>query len=96
MSKATDPKEPFEAPVGKQDRKKREKVKKVRVHIYVSEDSLDKIDNKAEELGLDRSPCIQMLLNVGLNHLESSNDGVFNTGKRVNEPVFHTTPSAGK
>jgi hypothetical protein len=42
------------------------KVKKGRVHIYISEDSLIKIDNKAKELGLDRSPCIQLLINIAL------------------------------
>ena len=66
-----DAKEPFEAPVGKKERKKREKVVKERVHIYISEESIGRIDQKAEELGLDRSPCIQMLVNYALNNLQT-------------------------
>lgn len=62
-------KDPNDLPVGKKERKKREKVAKERVHIYISEDSLGRIDTKATELGLDRSPCIQMLINIGLNSL---------------------------
>ena len=66
-------KDPNDLPVGKRERKKREKVAKERVHIYISEDSLGRIDQKADELGLDRSPCIQMLINIGLNNLSGSN-----------------------
>lgn len=46
---------------------KKKKVLKGRIHIYISDETLDRIDEKADELGLDRSPCIQMLLNVALN-----------------------------
>lgn len=47
---------------------KKKKVLKGRVHIYISDETLVKIDEKADELGLDRSPCIQMLLNIALNN----------------------------
>ena len=69
MSNDTEVKGPFDKPVGK--RKKREKVVKERVHIYISEGSLERIDTKAKELGLDRSPCIQMLINYALNNLKT-------------------------
>jgi len=64
--------EPFEAPIGRKDRKKRsEKVIKERLHIYISGECIGRIDLKAEELGLDRSPCIQMLLNYALNNIKT-------------------------
>jgi hypothetical protein len=66
------PKEPFEAPV-KKSRKKREKVKRERIHIYITVDSIDKIDEKADKFGMDRSPCVQMLLNYALANLKSPN-----------------------
>ena len=64
--------EPFEAPLGRKDQKKRsEKVVKERLHIYISEKCIGRIDQKAEELGLDRSPCIQMLLDYALNNMKT-------------------------
>lgn len=66
-----DAREPFEAPVGKKERKTRERVVKERLHIYVSNVCIKRVDEKAEELGLDRSPCIQMLLNYALNNLQT-------------------------
>ena len=62
---ANDAKEPFEAPAVKV---KREKVAKERLHIYITEDSIQRVDEKAHELGLDRSPCIQVLINYALNN----------------------------
>ena len=59
--------EPFDAPLGKKERKKRDKIPKERVHIYLTTDSLDRVDEKAKDLGLDRSPCIQVMLNFALN-----------------------------
>ncbi len=80
MGNDTEPKEIYDAPVGKSERKKRDKVKKERIHIYITSDSIERIDVYAEELGLDRSPCIQMLLNTSLKDLESSKD-IQNNGK---------------
>ena len=71
MMSGNDAKEPFEAPVGKKERKTRERVVKERLHIYVSDVCIKRVDEKAEELGLDRSPCIQMLLNYALNNLQT-------------------------
>lgn len=63
---------PFEAPTNKKkERKTRERIVKGRIHIYISEECLDRVDSKAAELGLDRSPCIQMLLNYALNNLKT-------------------------
>lgn len=64
-------KDPNDLPVGKKKRK-RVKVAKERVHIYISNDSLTRIDEKAKELGLDRSPCIQVLINFALNNLKTT------------------------
>jgi hypothetical protein len=63
---------PFEAPIDKKKaRKTRERIVKGRIHIYISEECLNRVDDKSEELGLDRSPCIQMLLNFALNNLQT-------------------------
>lgn len=59
-------KEPFDSPVDKKERKTRRKIKKERLHIYVSEETRDSIDQKAEQIGYSRSVCIQMLINYAL------------------------------
>jgi len=61
---------PFDAPDSK-IKEKRIKVPKLRIHIYISEGCLDRVDEKAAELGMDdRSPCVQFLLNYALNALK--------------------------
>jgi len=50
---------------------KKVRKKKQRIHIYIHEDAIAGVDQKAEELGLDRSPCIQLLIRIGLNNLQS-------------------------
>lgn len=85
---SNDAREPFEAPVGKKERKTRERVVKERLHIYISEDSINRVDKKAEELGLDRSPCIQMLLNYALNNLQT-------IPKLGSPPSPHEQPTTG-
>ena len=74
MGSDKQPKEPFEAPVAKEKKKKREKVKKERIHVYLSQDCIDKIDEKAAEIGLDRSPCIQMLCHTALKKMNNKNE----------------------
>lgn len=69
-----EPREPFDSPLDKKDIAKMDKVKKEkkeRIHIYISTGSIERVDEKALELGLDRSPCIQMLINTALNSLNS-------------------------
>jgi hypothetical protein len=61
-------KEPFDAPIDKKERKPRRKIKKERLHIYVSEETRDSIDEKAEQIGYSRSVCIQMLITYALNN----------------------------
>lgn len=62
---------PFDAPDSKKE--KRIKTPKLRIHIYISEGCLERIDEKAEELGIDdRSPCVQFLLNYALNILKNN------------------------
>lgn len=75
-SSGNEPREPFDSPLDKKDIAKMDKVKKEkkeRIHIYISSGSIKKVDEKALELGLDRSPCIQMLINTALNSLDSLN-----------------------
>jgi|694.fasta_scaffold03012_15 hypothetical protein len=83
MIKMSDePKEPFEAPAIK-TRKKRDKVKKARIHIYISNDCINQVDAKGAEFGLDRSPCIQMLINFALLNMKTSNFGQYSTQKQM-------------
>ena len=56
----------------KKEVKKRE-VKK-RVHIYLTEKSLKLIDSKARKFGLDRSPFIQLILNLASLQLTMPNN----------------------
>lgn len=44
-----------------------DRVAKERIHIYLREDDITRVEQKAKELGLDRSPCIQLLINTALN-----------------------------
>jgi hypothetical protein len=62
---------PFEAPE-KKAKKKRLKQNKQRLHIYLSEECINRIDMKSSEFDLDRSPCIQMLLNYALNNMKKA------------------------
>lgn len=64
-----EPREPFDSPLDKKEKVKKEK--KERIHIYISSDSIGRVDAKASELGLDRSPCIQMLINTALKHIDA-------------------------
>jgi hypothetical protein len=63
---------PFDAPDSK-TKEKRVKIPKARIHIYISQGCIDKVDEKAVELGIDdRSPCVQFLLNYALNMLKNN------------------------
>jgi len=48
--------------------------RKSRIHIYVHEDVIVSVDEKAEQLGLDRSPFIQHLIKIGLNNVRGINN----------------------
>lgn len=61
-------KEPFDAPVPKKQRKPRRKIKKERVHIYLTEEAINLIDDKAEEIGQSRSVTIQLMLNFAIKN----------------------------
>jgi hypothetical protein len=63
----SDPKEPF-----KKTRKTRDKVEKERLHIYLSKPLIGRVDEKAKDLGFERSQCVQMLLNYALNNLRAN------------------------
>ncbi len=69
MKMSNDLKEPFDGPVGK--REKKVKQPKVRTHMYITQDCISKVDAKASELGIDRSPCVQMLLTYALNNIKN-------------------------
>jgi|688.fasta_scaffold1781281_2 hypothetical protein len=56
--------EPFDAPIKKN---KKKKPSKERVHVYLNKDCIDKIDEKAAQFGLDRSPFIQAIINIALS-----------------------------
>ncbi len=60
----------FEAP-DKKNKKKNEKLIKERLHIYLTTDCIEKIERAQEETGLNRSSCIQILINTGLKHLKT-------------------------
>ena len=64
-----EPREPFDSPIDKKEKIRKEK--KERIHIYISTSSIGRVDEKASELGLDRSPCIQMLINTALNSIDA-------------------------
>ena len=71
----TEPLDVFEPPVEKYVRNKlsgrKKKVKKERVHIYITQECLQRVDEKDAELGeIGRSPTIQLLLNTALNDKE--------------------------
>ncbi len=61
----------FDNPLKKTIKKKRAKLKKERLHIYLTSESVERTDEKAEEMGLNRSTCIQVLINFGLNNLKT-------------------------
>ena len=70
-----EPLDVFEPPVEKYVRNKlsgrKKKVKKERVHIYITQECLQRVDEKDMELGeIGRSPTIQLLLNTALNDKE--------------------------
>lgn len=67
----SEPKEPFEAPSVAKKRKTRDRVEKERLHIYLSTLCIGRVDEKAKDLGLERSQCIQTLLNYALNSLQA-------------------------
>ncbi len=57
----------FNPPVDKNHKEKRKKIVKERLHIYLSESTINKVDERATEFGLSRSNFIAMLINYGLN-----------------------------
>ena len=63
-------KEVFDEPTTKGKRVRRPKHPKSRLHIYINDDTIDKIDQKAVEMGLNRSNCLQVLINFGLDNLK--------------------------
>ena len=70
--------EPFDIPTENKRiyNKKKNKPLKLRLHIYLTRDCLDKVDEVADELGLDRSPCLQMLINVALKKVSKKSKDV--------------------
>lgn len=64
--------EVFEKPQAKtkSGRAKRAKPAKSRLHIYVNDDTIDLIDLKAGEMGVNRSAAVQVLLNYALKNLK--------------------------
>jgi hypothetical protein len=66
-------KDPFDAPV-KKDRKPRKKIKKERVHIYLTEEAINIIDDKADQIGQSRSVTIQLMLNFALKNFSKIPD----------------------
>jgi|APGre2960657423_1045063.scaffolds.fasta_scaffold187811_2 hypothetical protein len=62
-------KEVSEKPI-RTTRVRRVKKPKSRLHIYIIDETIDRIDNKATEMGLNRSNCLQVLINFGLDNLK--------------------------
>lgn len=74
MSEEGQVKDVFDQPVIKDSNRlkaKRVKEEKTRLHIYITEKAIARIDEKAEELGLTRSGCLQMLIHFGLNNMKT-------------------------
>ena len=63
-------KEVFDSPAEKIKKVRREKKPKSRLHIYIHDETIDQIDRKASEMGLNRSNCLQVLINFGLENLK--------------------------
>lgn len=64
-------KEVFDSPAEKSEKRtRREKKPKSRLHIYINDETIDQIDKKASEMGLNRSNCLQVLINFGLENLK--------------------------
>jgi hypothetical protein len=61
-------KEPFDLPVDKKEKKPRRKIKKERLHIYLTEETINLIDDKSDEIGYSRSVTIQLLLNYAIKN----------------------------
>ncbi len=61
-------KEPFDAPIPKKEKKPRKKIKKERLHIYLTEEAINLIDERADQIGQSRSITIQLLLNFALRN----------------------------
>jgi len=72
-------KDPFAAPV-KKDRKPRKKIKKERLHIYLTEEAIKMIDDKAEQIGCSRSITIQIMLNFSIKNFNKIPNAI-NAGK---------------
>lgn len=61
-------KEPFDLPADKKEKKPRRKIKKERLHIYLTEETINAIDDKSDEIGYSRSVTIQLLLNYAIKN----------------------------
>ncbi len=57
----------------KSGRERRRKSPKSRLHIYVNDDTIDSIDQKAAEMGVNRSAAVQVLLSFALQNLNIKN-----------------------
>lgn len=63
-------KEVFDSPAAKAKKVRREKKPKSRLHIYINDETISQIDQKANEMGINRSNCLQVLINFGLENLK--------------------------
>lgn len=73
-------KDPFESPADKKAKVKRVKIKKERLHIYLTDETIEKLDEAAEEIGQSRSVCVQLLLKYALNNFRNI-PNIINGGK---------------
>lgn len=62
----------FETPKEKKERKRKPKIPKGRLHIYLTQDLIEKIEAKSAETGLNQSSCCQMLIAYALVKLKNT------------------------